>query len=58
MSDEWITVTEYAKRRHISERQVRRVVSALPEGDRTPPDVRPARVRWRPAMSGKLSEER
>jgi hypothetical protein len=55
-AEEWITVTEYASRRGISERQARRIAAALPDTDRTPPDVRPAKVRWRPAMSGAASE--
>jgi len=56
-TEEWITITEFALRRHLSERQARRVVSGLPEEDRTAPEVRPAKVRWRPAMSGVMSEE-
>ncbi len=51
-TSEWITVAEYAARRHLSERQARRIVSALPEECRTPPDIRPAKVLWCPAASG------
>lgn len=57
MTDEWITVSEYAMRRKISERQARRQVAALPEDCRTSPEIRPAKVKWCPATSGTMSEE-
>lgn len=55
VSEEWITVSEYALRRRISERQARRIVAFMPDNQRTAPDVRPAKVLWNPVLTEHLS---
>jgi hypothetical protein len=67
-TEEWISITEYASRKRISERQARRVFASLPAELKSKPEERPSTILWcvysgkpspgLPAESPAMSDER